>query len=218
MLVEELQEQQYEKLILAVERDINKKFQELIRKEHFVDQIQIGPDFSLHVIRYQDIDTAVLLAAARKHGIRAVKDTLKERGFRALLERLSCTEQTLLPALEGYEEEAVCLPVELDYERFSNGEKQILVMALYWAIMNQSESRLPFIIDTPFARIDSEHRANITEKFFKELPGQLFVLSTNEELRQEHLEALDGQIAKIYMLEYGDDKRTHISQGSYFEV
>ena len=218
LLVEELQEQQYEKLILAVERDINKKFQELIRKEHFVDQIQIGPDFSLHVIRYQDIDTAVLLAAARKHGIRAVKDTLKERGFRALLERLSCTEQTLLPALEGYEEEAVCLPVELDYERFSNGEKQILVMALYWAIMNQSESRLPFIIDTPFARIDSEHRANITEKFFKELPGQLFVLSTNEELRQEHLEALDGQIAKIYMLEYGDDKRTHISQGSYFEV
>ena len=110
------------------------------------------------------------------------------------------------------------LPIELDYTRFSNGEKQVLVMSLYWAIMNQSQNELPFIIDTPFARIDSEHRANITEKFFKELHGQLFVLSTNEELRHEHINALDQQIAKVYMLEYGEDKRTRISEGSYFEV
>ena len=110
------------------------------------------------------------------------------------------------------------LPMELDYTRFSNGEKQVLVMSLYWAIMNQSQSELPYIIDTPFARIDSEHRANITERFFKELHGQLFVLSTNEELRHEHINALDQQIAKVYMLEYGEDKRTRISEGSYFEV
>jgi len=46
----------------------------------------------------------------------------------------------------------------------------------------------------------------------------LFVLSTNEELRHEHITALDQQIAKVYMLDYGDDKRTRISEGSYFEV
>ena len=71
---------------------------------------------------------------------------------------------------------------------------------------------------SPFARIDTEHRANITEKFFKELPGQLFVLSTDEELRREHFAALEQQIANVYMLEYGGDKRTHISEGNYFEV
>lgn len=91
-------------------------------------------------------------------------------------------------------------------------------MSLYWAIMNQSHNELPFIIDTPFARIDTEHRANITERFFKELPGQLFVLSTNEELRHQHIATLDQQIANIYMLEYGDDKRTRILEGNYFEV
>lgn len=84
--------------------------------------------------------------------------------------------------------------------------------------MNQSHNKLPFIIDTPFARIDTEHRANITEKFFKELQGQLFVLSTNEEIRHEHMVSLEQQIAKVYMLEYGEDKRTRISEGSYFEV
>ena len=84
--------------------------------------------------------------------------------------------------------------------------------------MNQSYNELPFIIDTPFARIDTEHRANITELFFKELQGQLFVLSTNEELRHEHLATLDQQIAKVFLLEYGSDKKTHITQGNYFEV
>ena len=64
--------------------------------------------------------------------------------------------------------------------------------------MNQSHHELPFFIDTPFARIDTEHRANITEKFFKELRGQLCVFSTNEEIRHEHIAALDQHIANMY--------------------
>lgn len=98
----------------------------------------------------------------------------------------------------------------------SSGEKQIFVMSLYWAIMQQSHSILPFIIDTPFARIDTEHRKNITENFFMELPGQLFVLSTDEELSQEHLEIMHDQIARVYMLDYGVDRKTHIISNQYF--
>lgn len=108
-----------------------------------------------------------------------------------MINKLNTTEEKLAFDITDYNSDTIELPVELDYTRFSNGEKQILVMSLYWAIMNQSHSELPFIIDTPFARIDTEHRANITEMFFKELNGQLFVLSTNEELRHEHLSALD---------------------------
>ena len=84
--------------------------------------------------------------------------------------------------------------------------------------MNQSKNELPFIIDTPFARIDAEHRANITEYFFKKLAGQLVILSTDEELSNNHLEAMRGQISHVYMLEYGQDKRTHIRENQYFEV
>lgn len=92
------------------------------------------------------------------------------------------------------------------------------IMSLYWAIMNQSKNELPFIIDTPFARIDTEHRANITEYFFKKLTGQLLILSTDEELSNNHLEAMRDQISHVYMLEYGQDKRTHIRENQYFEV
>ena len=84
-------------------------------------------------------------------------------------------------------------------------------------MMKQSKNELPYIIDTPFARIDTEHRANITEHFFKNLSGQLIILSTNEELSSEHMQAMRSQISHVYMLDYGQDQKTHIYENQYFE-
>lgn len=103
-------------------------------------------------------------------------------------------------------------------DTLSKGETQVFVMSLYWAMMQQCKCELPFIIDTPFARIDTDHRANIVEQFFKRLPGQLFVLSTNEEISSKHMLALHDQTSNIFLLEYGDDKCTHIMNNQYFEV
>ena len=161
---------------------------------------------------------SVLKETVKKHGGASLKPMLKERAYASLLEQLGTDDERLSLALSQTEKTSLVLPMEVDQTRLSNGEKQILVMALYWAIMKQSHNELPFIIDTPFARIDTEHRANITDMFFRELQGQLFVLSTNEELRREHLASLEGQIAKIYMLEYGSDKRTRVTEDCYFEV
>ena len=46
---------------------------------------------------------------------------------------------------------------------------------------------VPFVIDTPFARIDTEHRENISKHFFSKLNGQVFILSTNEEINSKHV-------------------------------
>lgn len=108
--------------------------------------------------------------------------------------------------------------MEIDKDTLSKGETQVFVMSLYWAMMQQCKCELPFIIDTPFARIDTDHRANIVEQFFKRLPGQLFVLSTNEEIGSKHMLALHDQTSNIFLLEYGDDKCTHIMNNQYFEV
>ena len=137
----------------------------------------------------------------------------------ALKDRYAFTSAAdLRKALAGEAETQIQLPVELSKDRLSSGEKQIFVMSLYWAMMNQSSNELPFIIDTPFARIDAEHRENITEYFFKKLTGQLIILSTDEELSNRHLEAMGKQVSHMYMLEYGRDKRTHIYENQYFEV
>ncbi len=218
LFVEELQAQEYARLVAAVEADMNYKFMQMIRKSDFVDHIYLDQNFYPHFVQNQIVERTILQDLMRKHGSSALKNTLKDRAFTILLEKLGTDENNLASALECCVEKSFLLPIELDQNRFSNGEKQILVMALYWAIMKQSHNSIPFIIDTPFARIDTEHRANITERFFKELPGQLFILSTNEELKHEHLSALESQIAQVYLLEYGEDKRTKIISGNYFGV
>ncbi|MPN44910.1 hypothetical protein SDC9_192477 [bioreactor metagenome] len=194
------------------------KLRQLIRKEDFFDEIVIDKDFMVRLIRKQKISKETLIELVQKYGVSALKNSIREYAYIDLIKQLQASEEDLMFLLHTSEQNSFILPIEVDKERLSNGEKQIFVMALYWAIMQQSQHELPFVIDTPFARIDTEHRANITEHFFSELKGQLLVLSTNEELNKEHLSALKNQITKVYLLEYGDDQCTHVMANQYFEV
>lgn len=105
---------------------------------------------------------------------------------------------------------------EIDKSRLSKGEKQVFIMALYWALISLSNTSIPFIIDTPFARIDSEHREKITEYFFKELPGQVFLFSTDEEIVDSNLHILTDKIGMKMLLENKSNIRTSILLGEYF--
>ena len=99
----------------------------------------------------------------------------------------------------------------------SNGEKQILIMALYYSLIQLCTHEIPFVIDTPFARIDTEHRRNISKNFFRNLNGQVFILSTNEEINTTHIQILNDKIAATYMLENTDNKKTMVVSNQYFE-
>lgn len=83
LLVEELQERQYKKLIGAVEQDLNQKFRELIRKDDFVNYIYLDHDFSLHLVRSQAVEVSALKRTAKKYGVSALKDSLKDIGYSA---------------------------------------------------------------------------------------------------------------------------------------
>lgn len=219
LLLEDLQEMLYSNLIQQVETDLNAKFRELIRKKDFFSRLVIDCNFVVHMLRNQKISRVDLLSLLRNGNRHIAVSVLGKVAVETLLNRYKVTSVSdLRTALSMEKEESLTLPIELDKERLSSGEKQIFVMSLYWAIMNQSKNELPFIIDTPFARIDTEHRANITEHFFKKLTGQLLILSTDEELSSNHLKAMRDQISHVYMLEYGQDKKTHIHQDLYFEV
>lgn len=219
LLLEELRKYLHESIIEQVERDLNDKFEQLIRKNDFFSRIKVEKDFSVHILRKQTVAKADLLSLLRGSGLSLAIGALGKVAIEKLKEIL---EVETAPELRKRLKESMCneyvLPVEIDKNRLSSGEKQIFVMALYWAMMNQSKNDLPFIIDTPFARIDTEHRANITNQFFTKLSGQLIVLSTDEELSETHLENMKEQISHVYMLEYGDDKATHIQSNKYFEV
>ena len=89
-------------------------------------------------------------------------------------------------------------------------------MALYWAFMQLNKQNVPFVIDTPFARIDSEHRSNITKKFFMDLSGQVFIFSTNEEIVGEHYEQMSKRIQAKFLLENVDNVQTNVYANQYF--
>lgn len=219
LLLEELQDTLYSNLIQQVESDLNIKFEELIRKKNFFSRIYIDKSFSVHILRNEKINTSDLISLLRTGNVSIATNVLGEIAITTLQERYKVTNVVeLRKALLDETAAQILLPVEISKDHLSSGEKQIFVMSLYWAMMNQSKNELPFIIDTPFARIDAEHRANITEYFFKRLTGQLLILSTDEELSSNHLEAMKGQISHVYMLEYGQDKCTHIRENQYFEV
>ena len=128
------------------------------------------------------------------------------------------TIEGILFYLGNYGGTSVTIPVEIDKTSLSNGEKQIFIMALYHSLVQLCNHEIPFIIDTPFARIDTEHRRNISKHFFSKLHGQVFILSTNEEINSAHVQIMSEKIAATYMLENTDNKRTVVVSNQYFEV
>ena len=219
MLLEDLQEYIYSDLIKKVEADLNQKFRQLLRKKDFFSRIVINHDFSIHILRDQDVSKEDLVALTQSLKRAPLVNAIGECAVEQLMTQLKVnTISELNVMIRMGAEASYNLPVAIDKQQLSSGEKQIFVMALYWAMMHQSKSDLPYIIDTPFARIDTEHRSNIINHFFKELAGQLVVLSTDEEISNRHLRDMENQIASVYMLEYGSDKRTHIHKNQYFEV
>ena len=82
-----------------------------------------------------------------------------------------------------------------------------------------SDQDIPFIIDTPYARIDASHRKEISEKFFPNISKQVIILSTDEEINEEYYKILKPYIAREYMLVNDENQnRTSIENRYFFEV
>ena len=133
-----------------------------------------------------------------------------------LLKRYKCNnlEQFFLK----YKDELTELDTLLEFDKtiMSKGEKQVFIMSLYWSIMELCNKEVPFVIDTPFARIDTIHRAHITEYFFKELKGQVFIFSTDEEITDEHMKVIGKDLQSKFLIENNDNSKTTIMPGNYF--
>ncbi len=98
----------------------------------------------------------------------------------------------------------------------SLGERQIYAMAMIWALAKTSNRLLPFIMDTPLGRLDTDHRKNIMENFLLNASHQIIVFSTNTEIDQHFFDQLQPCISKAYILEYNSEKRETAVKEGYF--
>lgn len=106
---------------------------------------------------------------------------------------------------------------EMPKASLSAGEKQIYAIAMLWALARTSGRPLPMIIDTPLARLDSEHRSKLVERYFAAASHQVVLLSTDTEIDDELRQQLGANVSHTYRLDYDHEaSRTTASYG-YFD-
>ncbi|TBF36998.1 DNA sulfur modification protein DndD [Rhizobium leguminosarum] len=98
----------------------------------------------------------------------------------------------------------------------SAGEKQIYATAMLWALARTSGRNLPMVIDTPLARLDTEHRGRLVERYFPAASHQVILLSTDSEIGDEAMQKLEPFVSHSFQLIYDHSARRSTVANGYF--
>ena len=101
-------------------------------------------------------------------------------------------------------------------DMLSPGELQMQATAIMWGIAMTSGRRLPFVIDTPLARLDVEHRRNLVGDFYPNAGRQIIIFSTDSEIAGSHYERLRPHVSHTILITY-DAERGAAATDGYFE-
>jgi DNA sulfur modification protein DndD len=98
----------------------------------------------------------------------------------------------------------------------SAGERQLLAVAILWALAKSSGKTLPTVIDTPLGRLDGPHRQKLIKNYFPKASNQVLIFSTDEEVTKEHYESLKPHIAAEYKINYLEETESSSFEEGYF--
>lgn len=214
-------ENKSESLKRDLEKLIVQNLQRIYRKNNLITHIEIEDDFQFDLYQNVKYSTTELLYLLKNLGKEAFSQEIGKQGMKLLRDEYKVdTVPQLQQAIEAEKKKKrLDLFKRIDISRLSKGERQIFILSLYWAIIELSGQDIPFIIDTPYARIDANHRREISEKFFPNISKQVVVLSTDEEINEEYYEIIKPYIAKEYLLINDESQnRTTVEKHYFFEV
>ncbi|MDU5019524.1 MAG: AAA family ATPase [Clostridiales bacterium] len=196
-------------------------FKKIIRKDNFIDFIDIDNDFnaSLYINKmYSSLEIENLI---ENIGYDEMEKKLGNLFFEDLFTEYEVKNRSeLLNKVKNNTQSSfITLRTKVDINGFSSGEKQIYILCLYWALLKASDIEIPFIIDTPYARIDETHRNNITSEYFSTISDQVIILSTNTEIDEKSYKDIKPRLNGEYLIEYDDiNRKTIQTEGYFFEV
>lgn len=105
---------------------------------------------------------------------------------------------------------------QINRSSFSAGEKQLLMIAMLWALGICSKKQLPVIIDTPLARLDNAHRESLITNYFPEASEQTILLSTDSEINGKYYDLLQPYVGQEFTLIYNDMTQQTVVEKGYF--
>ena len=195
-------------------------FKTIIRKNEYVSSIVIDDSFesTLYVSRgYSSLEIQNIISnlgindISKKYGLMFIEDLLNKFPVSSLSELMEYLNDN--PTWENIQ-----VRTKVNVNDFSKGEKQIYILCLIWALIKSSGVEVPFIIDTPYSRIDESHRKTLTVDYLPNISKQVIILSTNEEIDSNLYNVIKPYICDEYLLLYNESARkTEVKKG-YFEV
>lgn len=105
---------------------------------------------------------------------------------------------------------------QINKSSFSAGEKQLLMIAMLWALGICSKKQLPVIIDTPLARLDNAHRESLITNYIPEASEQTILLSTDSEINGKYYDLLHPYVGQEFTLIYNDITQQTVVEKGYF--
>lgn len=127
-----------------------------------------------------------------------------------LITRVSVDKDTF--EINLYDKDGNLFPKDL----LSKGEKQMYATSVLLALAKTSGKPLPFMIDTPLARLDVGHRDNLIEKFFPYASHQVVIFSTDTEIDARYYPKMKQYISRSYAMEYLPGKGKTKQHVGYF--
>ena len=179
--------------------------------------------------KYKDKNAGVQAELATK-----VQKVLDEYVEKLKIKKLELLEKYLLEEIQRLmHKENLVTKVSVDKDTFeiklfdkdgnqspkdllSKGEKQMYATAVLLALAKTSGKPLPFMIDTPLARLDVGHRDNLIKKFFPYASHQVVIFSTDSEIDQKYYLQMKPYLSRSYAMEYLPGKGKTHQHLSYF--
>ena len=185
-------------------------FHEITHKVNLIDLLELDSSFNILIYKEQIYSVAELYALIENVGTEELQNRLGNTGVHALLDWFNITStRTLRRTVKKYlaagdsysrADRKLKLYKRVELSQLSKCEKQVFLLSLYWAIIKSSGQQVPFIIDTPFARIDTEHREQLTTLFFPSVSNQVIILSTDEEVVGIYHDIICDKVSHEYLL------------------
>lgn len=206
--------------IKLIENEFIKIFTTIIRKNNYVNSIVIDSNFNTTLYINKEYNSTEILnvinnlgfdGVIKKYGAKFIEDLLKHYN-------VTSNDDLLKKIEEDISFNYISLSTKININDFSNGEKQIYILCLIWAIIKSSGVEIPFIIDTPYARIDETHRNALTTNYLPNISKQVIILSTNKEIDHELYKVVKPYVCDEYLLLYNTELRKTEVKNGYFEV
>lgn len=193
----------------------------IYRKNNLITRIELEENFEFGLFQKASFSCEELLMLISNLGISDFEKSVGRKGIIELYELMGVenTAELRTKLKESRDGKVIDTYKRIELSRLSKGERQIFILALYWAIIQTAGQDIPFVIDTPYARIDANHRKEISEKFFPSISSQVIILSTDEEINDEYYQIVKPFVAKEYLLQNdSESNKTTVSENYFFEV